>query len=403
MCLLCAKWRCYGREVKESDSVGGRIARYRKIKGWTAKDLADKAGVGFDTMRKVEAGRSSPSTFWAGKVADALGIDVKKLYAEDSEDTQTLDIVPVIRRTLAAVDLMDEDLEPQSVSDLAPRVAQLGNWRRGARYRRIGEALPGLVDQLLVSADRHGEPVFGLLTDAYRAANTLAHKYGHSDLSMTAIERMLWSAGRSGDPLRVASVEYLKAATLARIGAQRQAMRLLDRSIADVEPLVASDTTAAAVLSTLHMRAGTVAATIGQADTSRSHLDEAERLAATIPDGMVVLDTVVGATNVQLHRIAAEVDLGEAGNALDIARNVRPPADYARERLTYYWVDTARAHLLAGDPDAAIEALMESKDAAPEHFRASGTVKAAVRATADQQRRASSSLRSLAAAAGIED
>lgn len=403
MFLLCSKIRCYRVGVKESDSVGARIAKYRKIKGWTAEQLAERAGVGASTMRKVESGHSSPSTFWAGKVADALGIDARKLYTEDSEDTQTLDIVPVIRRTLAAIDLMDDDLEPLSVADLAPRVAQLGDWRRGARYRKIGETLPGLVDQLLVSGREHGEPVYGMLTDAYRSANTLAHKYGHSDLSMTATERMLWAAEQSGDPLRLASVHYLKAATLARIGAQRQAMRLLDRAVADIESLASADPTATAVLSTLHMRAGTIAATIGQADVSRAHLAEAERLAVGIYDGAVVLDTVVGKTNVQLHRIAAEVDLGDAGKALQIARKVQIPKGFARERLTYYWVDTARAHLQNGDPDAAIEALMESREAAPEHFRASGTVKAAVRATADQQRRVSGSLRSLANAAGIAD
>ncbi|WP_028478322.1 hypothetical protein [Nocardia sp. CNY236] len=267
---------------------------------------------------------------------------------------------------------------------------------------KIGEALPGLVDQLLIAGREHGEPAYALLTDAYRAANPLAHKFGYSDLSMTATERMFWAATKSGDPLRVASVHYLKAATLARIGAGRQAMKLIDRTVADLGPLAEADQTAAAVLSTLHMRAGTISATLGRSDVSRDHLAEAGRIAANIPD-MVVLDTVVGPANVKLHRIAAEVELGETGTALEISRNTQPPADLAAERLTYFWVDTARAHLLAGDPDSAIEALLESRQAAPQHFRASGTVKATVRATADQQRRASQSLRSLANSAGVTD
>ncbi|MGW2666107.1 helix-turn-helix domain-containing protein [Nocardia tengchongensis] len=388
--------------MKRDDSVGARIARYRKIKGLTAQQLATAASVGYSTLRQVEAGHSSPSTFWVGRIADALGIDASKLYAEDTEDVQTLDVLPIIRRTLAATDLMDDDIEPMTPAALAPTVAKIGAWRRGARYRKIGDVLPGLVDQLLIAGHEHGEPAYALLTDAYRAANSLAHKFGYSDLSMTATERMLWAAEKSGDPLRVASVHYLKAATLARIGAGRQAMRLIDRTVADIEGLAAADRTAAAVLSTLHMRGGTIAATLGQADVSRDHLAEAERLVSGLPD-TVVLDTVVGPTNVKLHQIAAEVDLGEAGRALDIARSTHLPADFASERRTYFWVDTARAHLLAGDPDAAIEALMESREAAPEHFRASGTVKAAVRATADQQRRASRGLRTLASAAGISD
>ncbi|MFQ6326959.1 hypothetical protein ACLMAL_12560 [Nocardia sp. CWNU-33] len=91
----------------------------------------------------------------------------------------------------------------------------------------------------------------------------------------------------------------LKAATLARIGAGKQAMRLLARSMADIEPLVDEDATTAAVYSTLHMRAGTIAATLADADASRSHLAEAARLAQGFGD-RVVYDTVVGPTNVKL-------------------------------------------------------------------------------------------------------
>lgn len=385
----------------ESDSVGARVRRYRLMRRLDQEQLAARSGVSYSMVTKVETGHASPSAFTVGKLAAALNIDASRLYA-DEEEEQTLDIVPILRRTLAAVDLMGEDIEPEPLAQLRSKVLQVGKWRRGTQYKKISEVLPDLVDHLLVAGQDEGEPAYALLVDTYRAANTLAHKLGYSDLSMTATERMEWAAHKSGDPLRLASVYYLKAATLARIGAGKPALRLLDRAMADIESLVGTDPTAAAVYSTLHMRAGTIAATLADADTSRSHLDEAAQLAQRFPEG-VVYDTVVGTTNVKLFRLAAEVDLGNPEAAVELAAGTRLPKDLAKERKTYFWLDSARAHLYAGDPDAAIEALLESRAVAPEHFRSNPTVKATVRSIADQQRRSSDSLRSLANSAGVAD
>lgn len=385
----------------ESDSVGARVARYAKMRGLTYEQISMNSGVSLSMIKKVASGHASPSSFTVGKLAEALRIDASRLYGDDEQE-QTLDVVPILRRALAATDLMGDEVEPEPLEKLQVRVAQIGKWRRGTQYRKIIQVLPDLVDQLLISGHECGEPAYALLTDAYRAANTLSHKMGYSDLSMTATERMEWAATKSGDPLLLATVHYVKAATLARIGAGKQAMRLLDRTMAEIEPLVDEDITAAAVYSTLHMRAGTIAATLADADTSRSHLAEAARLADGFGD-RVVYDTVVGPANVRLYQMCAEVDLGNPERAVDIARNTHLPKGMAMERQTYFWLDSARAHLLNGDPDSAIEALYESRAASPEHFRSSPTVKVTIRATADQKRRTTSSLRSLANSANVSD
>ncbi|KIA62984.1 helix-turn-helix domain-containing protein [Nocardia vulneris] len=387
----------------ENDSVGARIKRYAKLRGLTYEQLAQKSGVSLSMIKQSTSGHASPSRFILGKLALALQIDAAKFdVADDLEQLETLDIVPILRRTLAATDLMDDDLEPEPVDQLRPLVAKVGQWRRATNYKKIGEVLPGLVDRLLIAGQVEGEPAYALLTDAYRAANSLAHKMGYNDLSMTATERMVWAATLSGDPLRLAIVQDLKAATLTRIGAGKQAMRLLIRAMSDIEDLVGSDPTAAAVYSVLHMRAGTISATMGDADTSRDHLAEAEALAQRFPEG-VVYETVVGETNVALYRLAAHNDLGDVGQALEIANGTHIPEGMAKERTSYFWLDSARAHLAAGDLDAAEEALLESRAIAPQHWRSSPAAKAAVRAVADRQRYRSDTLRSLANSCGILD
>ncbi|MFI6368734.1 helix-turn-helix domain-containing protein [Nocardia sp. NPDC050630] len=383
----------------DPNTVGGRIKRYMKLRGMTQEQLAAESEVSLSMIKKVTSGHATPGSFTIGKLALALRVDAEVLSGKTVQE-QTLEYIPILRRALAAIDLMDEDLEPEPVEKLATIVEQIGKWRRGAQYRKISEVLPDVVDRLLVTGREQGEPAYALLTDAYRAANSLAHKLGYSDLSMTATERMEWSAGLSGDPLRVASVAYLKAATLARIGAGKQALRLLIRAMDEIEHLVGQSQEAAAVYSTLHMRAGTIAATLADADASRSHLAEAARLATLFPEG-IVHGTVVGETNVKLYQMAAEIDLGNPEKAVEIARSTKLPRGFAKERQTYFWLDSARAHLHNGNTDAAMEALLESRAIAPEHFRASRVVNAAIETAADQQARASDTLRSLANSAGV--
>ncbi|WP_280468166.1 helix-turn-helix domain-containing protein [Nocardia cyriacigeorgica] len=385
----------------EGESVGARIARIRKLRGMTQHQLAAAANVSRSMLAQVEKGHSSASTVWVGAVANALRVDASRLYGDD-EPEQLLDVLPILRRTLAATDLMDPDLEPEPIEQLRVLSAKVSQWRRDTQYRKIVQVLPDLVDRLLISGNEAGEPAYALLTDAYRAANTVAHKLGYSDLSLTATERMEWAATRSGDPLLLATAHYVKAATLARVGASQHALRLLTRAMADIEPIVDDDAAAAAVYSILHMRAGTIAAAAGDRDTSRSHLAEAELLARGFGD-RIVYDTPVGPTNVKLYQVCAEVDLGEPGRAIEIAHGTRLQKNTPVERQAYFWLDTARAHLLNGDPDAAITALYESRLASPEHFRSSPTVKNIVKTAATQQRRASDSLRSLANYAGLAD
>ncbi|WP_280426387.1 helix-turn-helix domain-containing protein [Nocardia carnea] len=389
--------------MKNGNAVGVRIATYRKLRRMTQHQLvaAAEGRVSYSMLSKVEAGHASPSGEMIGIIARALKVDASRLDSdEQQEPTNDLDLVPVIRRALAAVDLMADDIESTSLTVLEPQVAQVMTWRRSTRYRKVAEVLPDLIDQLLVAARDTGEPAYALLTDAYRAANSLAHKFGYIDLSITATERMEWAANKSGDPLRLATTHFVKASTLARIGAAPQAMRLLTRAMADIEPLISGNPLAEAVASTLHMKAGTIAAALSDTDASAAHFTEAARLAAEFGDGLAY-DTVVGPANVQIYRVAAETDLDRPDHAIRIAHTTRLPARMAKERQTHFWLDSARAHLLAGDPDAAIDALCESRASSPEHFRASPAVKTTVKAASKQRRRVDPTLQSLANSAGV--
>lgn len=66
-------------------NIGENIKKYRKEKGLTQKELADKIGKGFSTVQKYELNISQPPIDVLNRIADTLDINVSKLF--DIENT----------------------------------------------------------------------------------------------------------------------------------------------------------------------------------------------------------------------------------------------------------------------------------------------------------------------------
>lgn len=61
------------------DTVGNRIKRIRKIRGWTQKELAERAGINLFSLKSHELNNKMPKYEQLLKLADALEIDVSFL------------------------------------------------------------------------------------------------------------------------------------------------------------------------------------------------------------------------------------------------------------------------------------------------------------------------------------
>jgi tetratricopeptide (TPR) repeat protein len=311
---------------------------------------------------------------------------------------------------LAAPDLIDipDDVRPRPLDELAAEVETLNKLRHMTAYDRLGAALPATLQQLIVAtqtddSEEHRVQAFALLAMGYRAANTLAHKLGYLDLSLTALERMNYAAANTYDPLLVAIVDYVRAGVLSRLGEGDSALRLLIRAINTLDGIAGSSDEAMAVLGCLHMKAIALYGTMGQAERVATHIEHASRIAEGRPDGMVI-DTPFGPTNVGLHALSAQNDLGNAGAALTVVGSIHQlPDDMTRERKTYWHMDVARARLLADDPDGAIEALYAARAVAPLHFANSATARGTILGIGARARVASAKLKPLAQSVGLQD
>ena len=65
--------------VKIEKKVGKRIRFLRKKYDWTQEELADKVGVDYTTINKIENGKRNPSLKTLERIAKALRVKTKEL------------------------------------------------------------------------------------------------------------------------------------------------------------------------------------------------------------------------------------------------------------------------------------------------------------------------------------
>ncbi len=71
-----------------SQLVRKNIKRYRKLRGMTAEQLADKTGYTYQYVRDLECYKidKTPTLEALGKFANALEIDIKQLFDDVTEN-----------------------------------------------------------------------------------------------------------------------------------------------------------------------------------------------------------------------------------------------------------------------------------------------------------------------------
>jgi transcriptional regulator with XRE-family HTH domain len=60
-----------------------RLQEWRERRGLSIRALAERAGVGFATVYRIEAGRISPTVAMLTKLASALDISVRDFFPEE--------------------------------------------------------------------------------------------------------------------------------------------------------------------------------------------------------------------------------------------------------------------------------------------------------------------------------
>lgn len=65
----------------EVHRLGNRIRAFRKLKGYTQQEFADKMGVSIALLGSIERGIKEPSEMMLKSISELLGIEISELLA----------------------------------------------------------------------------------------------------------------------------------------------------------------------------------------------------------------------------------------------------------------------------------------------------------------------------------
>jgi hypothetical protein len=248
-------------------------------------------------------------------------------------------------------------------------------------------------------AGAHSERAHHLLATLYGCVVICLHRLA-SPLFSQAAERAAEAARFSGDPLLAALCDQERALPLLYRGAYDTAQRIVTRAQESIVDQPASPE-ALSARGAMHLRSAIIAARKHDATTSDVHLAEARELASRLPLHANFYDTAFCIPNVQIHSVAAAVEMQDGTTA--VARNASNPLPPGtmRSRVAHHNIDLGRAWLLHGDHAKALEALNTARRAAPQQTRYHPMVAETVLALAGAERRRSDTLRGFAAWMGI--
>jgi hypothetical protein len=128
----------------------------------------------------------------------------------------------------------------------------------------------------------------------------------------------------------------------------------------------------------MHLLRAVVTAKEGDRAGTRAAISQARQIAARIGADRNDYNTEFGPTNVELHAVATAVDLGDAGEALDLAAKI-DASGLSPERQARLNTDLARAHLQRRHTGEALAALLEAERHAPEQVQTHALVREIVR------------------------
>lgn len=395
-------------------SIGDRIRSLREFRDVTQEELATRAGVSVDTVRKLEQGvRQSARINTLRALARALDVQLERLVGQPTVTQQLADDGGLLELRDAIQDIaalpgvpLPDDLEDppdeQAWTD-SVKDATTTYWR--GDYSRLSSTLPLLLrDGRAVARETPTERVWRQLALAYQLAACLATQAGHPDWAFAAVEKQLAAAARASDPLMEGMGVSTLSWVLLRQGRWEQAQDVAERKADALEPSFRKSTpTQLAVYGNLLVAAATPAARRDDRDEAIQLLTAAE--AAAIRSGPVrAYGTAFSVTDVRTQKvnIALAGSAGRPEEALRFSSDVNLEDISRPVHSASYRVDVAQAQYQTGDSESALATLLEVEHEQPEWIRFQALAAATVREMLETERRRNTPLRSLAARLGVD-
>jgi transcriptional regulator with XRE-family HTH domain len=368
--------------------IGRRVSYWRSRRKMSQQVFADRLGKSKSWVDKVERGVRRLDKFSVVyEIADVLQVDVQLLLGKDPERRSTsvvcIDQVEVeeIRNVLERYDAISgffySPPRPPPLEELRKAVGHAWLSFQHAKYGVLARILPKLLRDAQAAdngqADDAAQETAGLLGQVYQIASSVLRKLGEVELARLAADRSIGVSQRSGDHLLAGTATFRVGVALLALGRARPALEVNVNSANRLAPCAEEPTTPQrlSVYGTLLLQGAMAAARIGDTATVRDLLAGADEAAQALGGDHNYYWTSFGPTNVDLHRVATAVELGEGRAAVETHEGIEKERFMALmpERRAHHYVDLARGLAQIGDVEWASEMLLEGDRLAPSEIR----------------------------------
>ncbi|GAA1537718.1 helix-turn-helix transcriptional regulator [Dactylosporangium maewongense] len=370
--------------------IGRRVAYWRNRRKMSQQVFADRLGKSKSWVDKVERGVRRLDKFSVVyEIADVLQLDVQILLGKDPErrpdSVNCVDQVEVeeIRAALERYDQISAFFyappEPPPLAEMRKAVTHAWLSYQHAKYGMLARTLPRLLRESQAADTAYadggqGREAAHLLGQVYQIASSALRKLGEHELAWLAADRSIAVSQRAGDQLLAGAATTRVALALLALGRSRPALEINVNIANRLAPGSDGNDCAPERLSVygmLLLQGAMAAARIGDGATVRDLLGGAEEAARGLDGDHNYYWSSFGPTNVQLHRAAAAVELGEGRHAVEVHESLNLEAFHALlpERRAHHYLDQARAYALLGDIEQASEMLLEGDRLAPSEIR----------------------------------
>jgi transcriptional regulator with XRE-family HTH domain len=372
------------RGMNESLSLGQRIAWYRRRRGIPQEVLADRVQRTTDWLSKIENNRIELDRLSIiKKLADALDVTVGDLLAEPKLMDWTPDsgqkTVPALRDVLMDYRQLSPLLgagaieEPPPIDELRHDLDEVMQAYQASRYGAMVRSLPFLLAETQAAVHAYSgddlQAARSLLALSYQAVAAILTKLGEQDLAWIAADRGLVAAQQAGDTTVVGSLFRSVIHTLQSTGRYAPAIQLTRDAASYLQPGLGSASPECVSVYGMLFLAGSMASSrLGDRQTTKIFLTEAEEAAKRLGRDANYLWTAFGPTNVAIHRVATASELGDAQVAIDIGSKI-DTSGLPVERQIRHRLELARSYSAWNRRENALSLVLEAECRAPEQVR----------------------------------
>jgi transcriptional regulator with XRE-family HTH domain len=359
--------------------IGERLKFYRTAKGKTQAVVGGLAGVSEDYIGQLERGMGTPALPLLHRLSKILGVRVSELLGESAteHDETVYPVGNAVQRALMAYAGVNGTPD---LALLRERVDSAWAIWQGSphRYTGISEVLPDLITDVqeaqrgLARGASEGErrEAQRISADLYFLLRTFTKRIGRTDLSLLVADRGVLAAEAADDPVRVAAAKWNLGHILLAQGEADGAEEVAMKAIEDLARETSiEDVSAVGMGGALWLVSAVASVRNNDPWTARDRLREHALPAARVTGDTNVMWTAFGPTNVGLHAVSVEMEMGEAGEALRLADDIDIDASPSLERKTTFALEIARCYEQKRDDPGVFLHLVNAEASGPEDMR----------------------------------